>query len=103
MEHYDAIIIGSGAGGGIVAGVLAEAGKHVLLLERGPALSFSEVGRDHLRNQRLSRYGHNAGPELEGNPRVFVNPGGEVQTVRPHEPNYHNNAAYLAADNTGRL
>ena len=95
MGHYDAIIIGSGAGGGIVAGVLAEAGKHVLLLERGPALSFSQVGRDHLRNQRLSRYGHNAGPELEGNPRVFVNPEGDVQIVRPHEPDYHNNAACL--------
>lgn len=93
MGVYDAIIIGSGAGGGIVAGVLAEAGKHVLLLERGPALSFSQVGRDHLRNQRLSRYGHNAGPELEGNPRVFVNPEGNVQIVRPHESNYHNNAA----------
>ena len=93
MKNYDAIIIGTGAAGGIVAGVLTEAGKNVLLLERGPALSFSEVGRDHLRNQRLSIYGHNAGPELDGNPRVFVDPLGKVQTVRPHQPNYHNNAA----------
>ena len=95
MPNYDAIIIGTGAAGGIVAGVLAEAGKHILLLERGPSLSFSEVGRDHLRNQRLSIYGHNAGPEIEGNPRVFVDPEGKVHTVRPHEPNYHNNAACL--------
>jgi choline dehydrogenase-like flavoprotein len=93
MPNYDAIIIGTGAAGGIVAGVLTEAGKNVLLLERGPALSFTDVGRDHLRNQRLSVYGHNAGPELEGNPRVFVDPLGKVQTVRPHQPNYHNNAA----------
>lgn len=93
MTKYDAIIIGTGAAGGIVAGVLAEAGKNVLLLERGPALSFSEVGRDHLRNQRLSIYGHNAGPELEGNPRVFVDPAGHQRTVQPHEPDYHNNAA----------
>ena len=93
MKNYDAIIIGTGAAGGIVAGVLAEAGKNVLLLERGPALSFSEVGRDHLRNQRLSIYGHNAGPDLEGNPRVFVDPQGKVHTVRPHQPHYHNNAA----------
>jgi choline dehydrogenase-like flavoprotein len=90
---YDAIIIGTGAAGGIVAGVLAEAGKDVLLLERGPALSFSQVGRDHLRNQRLSVYGHNAGPEIEGNPRVFVDPAGNERTVQPHEPDYHNNAA----------
>ncbi|SRR6266545_748373 len=93
MISYDAIIIGTGAAGGIVAGVLAEAGMNILLLERGPALSFSEVGRDHLRNQRLSRYGHNAGPELEGNPRVFVDPAGKARIVRPNEPDYHNNAA----------
>src|SRR5678815_463360 len=93
MTKYDAIIIGTGAAGGIVAGVLAEAGKHVLLLERGPALSFSQVGRDHLRNQRLAIYGHNAGPELEGNPRVFVDLAGNERMVQPHEADYHNNAA----------
>jgi choline dehydrogenase-like flavoprotein len=93
MKYYDAIIIGTGAAGGIVACVLAEAGRHVLLLERGPSLSFNEVGRDHLRNQRLSIYGHNAGPELEGNPRVFVDPQGDARIVKPHELDYHNNAA----------
>jgi choline dehydrogenase-like flavoprotein len=93
MTSYDAIIIGTGAAGGIVAGVLAEAGKNVLLLERGPALSFSQIGRDLLRNQRLSIYGHNAGPALEGNPRVFVDASGNERIVRPHETNYHNNAA----------
>ncbi len=95
MDQYDAVIIGTGAAGGIVAGVLAEAGKHILLLERGPSLDFSQVGRDHLRNQRFSRYGHNAGPEIDGNPRVFINPHGKAAVVRPHEPGYHNNAACL--------
>ena len=93
MREYDAIIIGSGAAGGIVACVLAEAGKHVLLVERGPSLSFADVGRDHLRNQRLAIYGHNAGPELRGNPRVFVDPEGRSRIVKPHELDYHNNAA----------
>ena len=93
MNEYDAIVVGSGAAGGIVACILAEAGKHVLLLERGPALSFSDIGRDHLRNQRLSIHGHNAGPELTGNPRVFVGPDETPRIVRPHDPDYHNNAA----------
>ena len=93
MKNYEAIIVGTGAAGGIVACVLAEAGKSVLLLERGPALSFSDVGRDHLRNQRLAIYGHNAGPELIGNPRVFVDPEGRARMVKPHELDYHNNAA----------
>jgi choline dehydrogenase-like flavoprotein len=34
-EHYDVIIIGSGAGGGTLAHRLAPSGKRVLLLERG--------------------------------------------------------------------
>ena len=34
-EHYDVIIIGSGAGGGTLAHTLAASGKQILLLERG--------------------------------------------------------------------
>ena len=92
-QTYDVIIVGAGAGGGIAAGVLAEAGKRVLLLERGPSRSFEDVGRDHLRNQRLSLYGHNAGPEEEGNPRVVLDTQGREHLVRPHEGGYQNNAA----------
>jgi choline dehydrogenase-like flavoprotein len=35
MDHYDVIIIGTGAGGGTLAHRLAPSGKRVLLLERG--------------------------------------------------------------------
>lgn len=93
--HYDAIVIGTGAGGGTVAALLAEAGKNILVLERGREQSFTEVGRDNLRNQRISLYGHNAGPDIVGNPRVFVDPSGRAQTVRPHEGGYCNNAAIV--------
>lgn len=92
MKTYDAIIVGAGAAGGIVAGVLAEAGKHVLLLERGKKYAYDEVSRDHLRNHRFSLYGNNTGPALDGNPRVAVDPHGNAQVVRPHENGYHNNA-----------
>ena len=34
-EHYDVIIVGSGAGGGTLAHTLAPSGKRILLLERG--------------------------------------------------------------------
>lgn len=37
-EHYDVIIIGSGAGGGTLAHALSGSGKRVLLLERGDFL-----------------------------------------------------------------
>ena len=39
MEHYDVIIVGSGAGGGTLAHTLAPSGKRILLLERGNFLS----------------------------------------------------------------
>src|SRR4051794_30986553 len=34
-EHYDVIVIGSGAGGGTLTHALAPSGKRILLLERG--------------------------------------------------------------------
>ncbi|MGH2860644.1 MAG: GMC family oxidoreductase N-terminal domain-containing protein [Solirubrobacteraceae bacterium] len=35
-ERYDVIVVGSGAGGGLIAGELSDAGRRVLLLEAGP-------------------------------------------------------------------
>ncbi|HXQ39489.1 MAG TPA: NAD(P)-binding protein, partial [Anaerolineales bacterium] len=95
MIRYDVIIVGTGAGGGVAAGVLAEAGKRVLLLERGGHLVFSQDRHDHLRNQRFSRHGHNAGPDIEGNPRVAVDAQGQARVIRPHEAGYQNNAAVV--------
>lgn len=91
---YDAIVIGAGAGGGVVACCLAEAGLSVLLLERGRSLSLGDVSSDHLRNQRFSRYGHNAGPD-DDHPRVAVAPDGTERIVLPHEGGYQNNAAIV--------
>jgi choline dehydrogenase-like flavoprotein len=44
-ERYDVVVVGSGAGGGIVAAELAEAGRSVLLLECGP----HRTAADHMR------------------------------------------------------
>ena len=44
-ERFDVIVVGSGAGGGIVAGELAERGRSVLLLEYGPHLTAADFSR----------------------------------------------------------
>ena len=92
MNDFDVIVVGAGLGGGIAAGVLAEAGRRVLVLERGRDLANDQITRDHLRNHRLSLYGHNTGPELEGNPRTYVFPDGHELEVAPNDGLYQNNA-----------
>jgi choline dehydrogenase-like flavoprotein len=93
LIEFDAIVIGAGAGGGIVACVLVEAGKTVLLVERGVERSYADSGyRDHLRNHRLSQYGQNTGPDT-GQPRVAVMADGTERSVLPHEGLYQNIAA----------
>ena len=37
-EHFDIIIIGTGAGGGTLAHTVASSGKRILMLERGDFL-----------------------------------------------------------------
>lgn len=98
MTEYDVIVVGAGAGGGVAACVLAEAGKSVLLIERGLARDYGDSGhRDHLRNHRLSAYGNNTGPGPEGAPRVFVDAEGHERVVAPHQFEYHNNASCVGS------
>ena len=63
-DHYDVIVIGSGAGGGTVAHALAPTGKRILLLERGGFLPREPQNWDPAAVWRDSRY-RNSGQWLD--------------------------------------
>ena len=93
LKHVNAVVIGSGAGGGIVAKELAAAGLDVALLERGRWVTPADERKDDLRNQRTTALGPSCGPDEEKEPRVFVAPDGREQIVWPADGAYNNNAA----------
>ena len=70
------MIVGAGAGGGVVAKELSSAGLRVVVLERGKWYSAADCRKDDLHNQRTAVLGNAFGPEEEGNPRVLVVGGG---------------------------
>jgi len=72
LPHVNAVVIGAGAGGGIAAKELAEAGLRVVLLERGRFNTAYDCLKDDLRNQRVSALGNPFGPDDARNPRVLV-------------------------------
>ena len=93
MKRINAVVVGAGAAGGIVAKELAVAGLSVVLLERGKWYTAHDCRKDDLRNQRTTLLGNAFGPEDEGNPRVWVDPQGDAHTALASEGAYQNNAA----------
>lgn len=77
--EYDAIVVGSGAGGGVSAQVLAERGARVLLVERAQPATDRYLRGDHVHGKRMALYRPSAGPG-EGNPRI-VHAGGDRITI----------------------
>ncbi len=72
MKHVNAVVVGAGAAGGVVAKELAEGGLSVVLLERGGWTTNFDCRKDDLRNQRTSvlgpsvRTGRRAPPARRG-------------------------------------
>ncbi len=93
LKRVNAVVIGAGAGGGVVAKELACAGLTVALLERGKWYTAFDCRKDDLRNQRTTALGCAFGPEDGRNPRVVVSPDGHQEVVQPSDGEYSNNAA----------
>jgi choline dehydrogenase-like flavoprotein len=89
----NAVVIGSGAGGGVVFAELARAGLSVVCLEKGRSHSPFEERKDDLVNQRNPTLGIAYGPDERKNPRVFVDLQGRARTVRARDGAYQANAS----------
>jgi choline dehydrogenase-like flavoprotein len=78
-DHYDVVIVGTGAGGGTLASVLARAGKRILLLERGDFLPREKENWDpeqvFVNNRYISRdtwYDDDSGRPFQPQVHYFV-------------------------------
>jgi choline dehydrogenase-like flavoprotein len=96
-KHVNAVIVGAGAGGGVAAKVLAEAGLSVVLLERGRWQTFEDTTDDELRSQRTTVLGNAYGPDDARHRRVVEHPDGSTRVVLPSEGGYNNNAACVGS------
>ena len=92
-DRYDAIVIGSGAGGGVAACGLAESGRSVLVIEAGSWPSTETLAIDHLHNPRsFWNIEARSGPSDDGNPRVVETTAGSI-VLDPSDLRWSNNAS----------
>jgi choline dehydrogenase-like flavoprotein len=96
-NHVQAVVIGAGAGGGVVAKELSTAGISVVLLERGGWISFADHGDDELTAQRIFPLKPFLGPDMKRYRRVAVDQNGNERIVLPNEWAYGNVAACVGS------
>ncbi len=97
-RSYQAIVVGAGAGGGVVAKQLAINGVSVLLIERGDWPNYDEHINDELISQRTWVLGAAFGPDGEKHPRVMVRKDGSRDIVKPTDGwDYHHIASCVGS------
>ena len=96
-NHVNAVVVGAGAGGGVVAKELSTAGLSVVLFERGDWVSFEDHDNDELLSQRTTVLGNAFGPDDDRYRRVVVGEDGSTEIVYPSDGAYNNVAACVGS------
>jgi len=96
-KKTDAIVIGAGAGGGVVAKELATNGFSVVLFERGDWPDYDKHINDELISQRVQDLGSAFGPDWEKHPRVVVDGNGKRRTLNAGNYAYNHVAACVGS------
>ena len=96
-KHVNAIVVGSGAGGGVVAKELAVGGLSVILFERGDWPVYDNRNTDELISQSRQILGNAFGPDWERHPRVVIDPEGKRTTISPADGRYNHIAACVGS------
>ena len=99
-QHVNAIVIGAGAGGGVVAKELAVSGLSVVLFERGGWPVFDKHSNDELLSQRTMVLGAAFGPEAEKNPRVYIHADGRRTITTSRDGWMHHHIAACVGSGT---
>jgi len=96
-SHVNAIVVGAGAGGGVVAKELAVHGLSVVLFERGGWPDYDAHINDELISQRTQVLGSAFGPDHRKHPRVSIQQDGSKRVVTPITGGYGHNAACVGS------
>lgn len=96
-RKVNVVIVGAGAGGGVVAKELSLAGLSVVLFERGGWVSYDDHAGDELLSQRTTVLGNSCGPDDVRYRRVLITADGNRRIVLPSESDYHNIAACVGS------
>ncbi len=96
LSRVNAVVVGAGAAGGVVAKELVTAGLNVVLLERGQWQTFQDNDHDELISQRTTVLGSAFGPDDRRYRRV-IKQGERWVEVFPSEGGYQNNAACVGS------
>jgi choline dehydrogenase-like flavoprotein len=91
-DAYDVVVVGAGAGGGVVAAVAAEAGLRVLLVERGDAVAGPELAHHQLHNHLNFRHPFRLTAPPGTHLRVLEAADGSTRVVQPPGWEHNNNA-----------